>query len=239
MCLFRFNQDDLTAACNDLRSSQARFRFKTDRQLVMELPLRTWNSTVRREYLQPEEQLSNLQAWYARYIKDPLRFIDATIPAKPRSLVRGGKEGLAKFEACLTNQLVLVRKGMLSGEQADLGAAPGLFCASVLCCQGCWAGLGWPMLCSAGLCCAPGAAGLGRASTHCLLLPPAAAAASARHPRPTRPADVHRDWQDQAGPDKVALHTRQLQERGRQPGPGAQHAHYSPDERGHSCRLVQ
>lgn len=84
--------------------------------MVKELPLSTWKRTVRRVYLQPEKQLERLQAWYKEYIGNKNAFVDTTIEGKPRRLVRGGEEGLQKFELVLNSQLTLVRKGMLSGE---------------------------------------------------------------------------------------------------------------------------
>ena len=113
-CLF--NKKELQDACKHLRSVKQEYRFKSDEGLVNELPLRTWKRTVRRTYLQPEQQSARLDQWHQKYIVNKAAFVDNSVAGQARPLVRGGEEGLKKFEKVLSSQLELVHKGMLSGE---------------------------------------------------------------------------------------------------------------------------
>lgn len=116
MCLFDFHPEDLAAACKLLHDKfPDLYRFKTDLQMVMMLPLLTWKRTVRRVYIQPELQMERLEQWWKDYIDNQGAFIDTSVSGQARPLVRGGEQGLANFRKVMDSQLQLVRKGMLSG----------------------------------------------------------------------------------------------------------------------------
>jgi hypothetical protein len=116
MCLFDFHKADLTAACLHQRSLKKDWGFKTDDQLVELLPLKTWKRTVRRRYLEADVQAQRINKWRETYLLNESIFVDTTVAGQARPLVRGGAEGLQKFEKVLLSQLELVHKGMLSGE---------------------------------------------------------------------------------------------------------------------------
>lgn len=115
-CLFDFHKADLTAACKQQRTLNKDWEFLSDEQLVALLPLKTWKRTVRRIYLEPDVQAQRISKWRETYILNETVFVDTTVAGQARPLVRGGAEGLQKFEKVLLSQLDLVHKGMLSGE---------------------------------------------------------------------------------------------------------------------------
>jgi hypothetical protein len=116
MCLFDFHKADLTAACLHQRSPKKDWGFKTDDQLVELLPLKTWKRTVRRRYLEADVQAQRINKWRETYLLNESICVDITVAGQARPLVRGGSEGLQRFEKVLLSQLELVHKGMLSGE---------------------------------------------------------------------------------------------------------------------------
>ena len=122
LCHFEFNKRDLEAACQVLRkkTKDMSLTFKSAEALVLSVPLSTFKRTVRRVYLPGPEQAANLEAWYKKYIMDPLCFVDVS-GNKPKTLIRGGEEGLNSFNKTLTIQLGLVHQGLLSGEHTCLG----------------------------------------------------------------------------------------------------------------------
>jgi hypothetical protein len=121
MSLFEFNQEDLSEAVPYVRdklyakTKQMKWRLMTQEELLLELPLSTWKRSVRRVYLQPDQQLRNLAAWWKEFIDTPTVFV-ALVNGKAKPLVRGGAEGLEKFKKVMASQLGLVQQGMLSGE---------------------------------------------------------------------------------------------------------------------------
>lgn len=121
LSLFEFDQGDMGAAAPVVaerlykKTGDLKWKFMTHEQLVLELPLSTWKRTVRRVYVQRDQQLSKLAAWWAEYITTESAFV-AMVAGKPKALVRGGAEGLQKFKQVVANQLELVHQGMLSGK---------------------------------------------------------------------------------------------------------------------------
>ncbi|WIA41424.1 hypothetical protein OEZ86_005007 [Tetradesmus obliquus] len=119
LSLFEFDQGDMGAAAPVVaerlykKTGDLKWKFMTHEQLVLELPLSTWKRTVRRVYVQRDQQLSKLAAWWAEYFTTESAFV-AMVAGKPKALVRGGAEGLQKFKQVVANQLELVHQGMLS-----------------------------------------------------------------------------------------------------------------------------
>ena len=88
----------------------------SDREMVKRLPLSTWKRIVRRRYLPGEQQAANLEAWYEKWIKTQGNFVDLSNRSKPKTLIRGGQEGLDNFNKVLRNHMELVHGEYLSGK---------------------------------------------------------------------------------------------------------------------------
>ncbi len=155
MCFFDFIKEDLQAACDYQRSLKEEWKNKSNEALVKLLPLKTWKRTVRRVYLPAEEQSARLNKWFEDYILNETAFVDTSVAGQARPLVRGGAEGRKRFQKVFEDQLVLVHKGMLSGEWcavqlakdwAGFGSNCAMLCCTVLvlCCVVlCCARMGW------------------------------------------------------------------------------------------------
>jgi hypothetical protein len=113
LSLFTYNKEDLDAFWKHKKKDPSgQFKWSTAQQLVMCLPLSDMRRFVRREYLQPEAQLKNLQAWYEKFLVDPT----VAVTGDGRHLVAGGPHGFHAFNKAWESQLALVQRGLLSGE---------------------------------------------------------------------------------------------------------------------------
>lgn len=109
MSLFSFNKQDFKVAADELRKKPEHSK-KTDQQLLRELPLSTWQGKVRRNYLDGEQQVQNLQGWFEKYEGSQGRDL-----ASGRH-VFGVGEQREEFENCLDNQMKLAAKERMSGK---------------------------------------------------------------------------------------------------------------------------
>lgn len=116
MCFFDFDHRDMSNYLGALKKKKVvgnnNYRHSTASTLIRDKPLSFFKGVVRRHYLPGDVQIRRLDAWYERWIKQPLNAVDMA----GRHIVANGPNGLRPFDITFNNQKDLCAAERLSGE---------------------------------------------------------------------------------------------------------------------------